>query len=350
MNFAEISLDKAGAKPLYRQLAEQIKLAVQQGKIIEGAKLPPIRRLATTLGISAITVTQAYESLAAEGVAGGQVGRGTFISTHVQPASFVPAPPAPAIQETSLSYVATGWQKELTSYLKYSRMAEVSRLAQVALARWNGPAEDFISLASGSPALELFSVSRFRHALEKAGESLENEDKNLFQYGQPLGDPATREWLTSYLTRFGFVAQPNEILLTTGSQQALDLIARVFLGPGEYMLVESPTYMAALDIFEQRGINWLPVPIGQEGLDIEQLTRLAERYHPKMLYCVPTAQSPTGLTISSERRRRLAELARRYNFLIIEDDTCNEFYYQDNPAPPALKSYDSDGRAICKKF
>jgi DNA-binding transcriptional MocR family regulator len=148
------------------------------------------------------------------------------------------------------------------------------------------------------------------------------------------------------LRRFGFEANPDEILLTTGSQQALDLIARVFLGPGEPLLVESPTYTSALDIFEQRGIKWLPVPLDREGLQVENLARLAERYHPKLLYTIPTAQSPTGQTLSPERRRHITELAQRYNFLVVEDDTCNEFYYGGSDSPAALKSYDSDGHVL----
>jgi DNA-binding transcriptional MocR family regulator len=185
--------------------------------------------------------------------------------------------------------------------------------------------------------------------MDKAGESLEQDEDNLFQYGQPLGDPATREWLASYLRRFGIEAHPDEILLTTGRQQGIDLIARVFLGPGEPLLIESPTYTAALDIFEQRGISWLPVPLDQDGLQVDQLARLAERYHPKLLYCIPTSQSPTGQTLSAERRQRIVDLARRYNFLIIEDDTCNEFDYSDNPNLAALKSYDTDGRVLYVK-
>jgi DNA-binding transcriptional MocR family regulator len=343
MDFAEIVLDKNGAMPLYRQLAEQIKTAVAEGKLSEGTKLPPIRNLASSLRVSPITVTQAYEALAAEGVAGGQVGRGTFIKAPgVRPANVSGEYSLP---EENRRY-NPGWQNELTTYLKNTRVGEVNRLMQSALARWNGPREDFIMLANGSPDPEFFPLGRFHKALEQAGESLAHENRQLFQYSQPLGDPVTREWLAGYLQRFGIEAQTEEILLTTGSQQAIDLIARVFLGPGEPLLVESPTYTAAIDILEQRGVNWLPIPLDHDGLQIEQLARLAERYHPKMLYCVPTAQSPTGLTLAPQRRKRLIELARQYNFLIVEDDTCNEFYYEADEPPPALKSYDEDGHVL----
>ncbi|NWJ96169.1 MAG: PLP-dependent aminotransferase family protein [Chloroflexi bacterium] len=340
MDFSDLVLDKGGVTPLYRQLTEQIKAAVAQGKLTEGTRLPAIRNLARALGVSPITVTQAYEALATEGIANGQVGRGTFIlpRSHQTPVTTEPA--------SKPSSEVAGWQNEITHYLKQpTRLAEISRLMQNAQARWNGEPEDFISLTSGSPTPELFPIARFHQALAQAGQSLQHESELLFQYGPPLGDPTTRNWLATYLHRFGFKADPDEILLTTGSQQALDLIARVFLGPGESILVESPTYPAALDIFEQRGIHWLPIPLDREGLQVEQLARLAERYHPKLLYTIPTAQSPTGQTLSPERRRRVAELSRRYNFLVVEDDTCNEFYYGSD-SPAALKSYDSDGHIL----
>lgn len=350
MNFGEIVLDRSNNIPLYRQLVEHIKAAVAAGELSEGAKLPPIRALAATLKVSPITITQAYDLLAVEGVTGGQVGRGTFILAQASTFQASNSALIPLIREESPAYnSAASWQQELTSHLKPTRVAEFSRLTQAAMSRWNGPAADFISLTSGSPAPELFPRSRFSRAMEQAGQSLENEDDSLLQYGPPLGDPVTRTWLANYLTRFEIQANPADIMLTTGSQQGIDLIARVFLGPGEPVLVESPSYTAALDILEQRGISWLPVPLDKDGLQIEQLSRLAERYHPKLLYCVPTAQSPTGQTLAPERRRRLLELARRYNFLIIEDDTCNEFYYEDNRPPAALKSYDTDGHVLYVK-
>ncbi|HEX2914112.1 MAG TPA: PLP-dependent aminotransferase family protein [Chloroflexia bacterium] len=364
MNFDNIKLDKAGSEPLYRQLAEQLKLAVSRGDLSEGEKLPPIRAWKEVLGISPVTATQAYEVLSDEGFTTGQVGRGTFVRSLNRKSLAVAEPiqntldkynPGPAGYTTTTPSASLS---EIITYQKFNRSTRVQRFLQGALARYQSSAsssDDMIVMSSGGPAPELFGVRRWEKAMSQAGESLskdgildEGRHQHL-QYGSPLGDLPTREWMAGYLQRFGINCQADEVLLTTGSQQALDLVARVFMGPGDMVLVESPTYVSALEIFESRGINWLPVPLDENGLQLDVLERLAERYHPRLLYTVPTSQSPTGVTLSAERRVRLLELARRFNFLIIEDDTCNEFYYEAENLPHALKHYDAEGRVIYLK-
>lgn len=363
MKFDNIRLDKDVSQPLYRQLADQLKGAIRRGELHEGEKLPPIRAWKDALGVSPVTATQAYELLGEEGFASGQVGRGTYVklpqaSTPVTSLSGQMRESPPRYSAGSSQALSVGPLAELTTYLKVNRSNQVQRYLQVALARFQSspyaPAE-LIVMSSGSPAPELLTLRRWKAAMTKAGESLELDSEqdggrnHFLQYGSALGDSATREWLAGYLGRFGLRVQRDEVLLTTGSQQALDMVARVFSGPGEMILVESPTYFSALEIFEHRGVNWLPVPLDDGGLQIETLERLAERYHPKLLYVIPTAQSPTGITLAPERRNRVLELARRYNFLIVEDDTCNEFFYAGEAAPPPLKSYDQDGRVIYVK-
>lgn len=355
MEFNNIRLDKEASQPLYRQLAEQIKGALQRGELHEGEKLPPIRAWKERLGVSPVTATQAYELLSQEGFAAGQVGRGTYLRVP-QPQKLATSDPI-LIREQPVPYGAVartepGRLAELPTYFKASRSAEVQRLLQTALVRHRAnPAApaDLIVMTSGSPAPELFNLSRWRAAMTKAGEGIERDNPLQLQYGSALGDEPTREWLADYMSRFGVRCDRDEILLTTGSQQGLDLLSRVLLGPGDTVLVESPCYMSALEIFESRGINWLPVPLDEEGLQVDVLERLAERHRPRLLYTVPIAQSPAGVTLADERRRRLLELARRFNFVIVEDDTCNEFYYGSEPPPSALQSYDDEGRVIYLK-
>ncbi len=359
MDFATIRLEKAARQPLYRQLAEQLKTAIRRGELRQGEKLPPIRAWKDALGVSPVTATQAYEVLGAEGFATGQVGRGTYVQLPTVPPEIAPTE---MLRDQAAAYAtaprSSGPLSDLTTYLKAPRSNQMQRFLQIALARYqSAPAApaDLIVMSSGSPAPELFALKRWRAAMLKAGESIEwdsSEDGGLnrqLQYGPALGDSATREWLADYLTRFGIRCDRDDVLLTSGSQQGLDLVARVFCGPGDAVLVESPSYVSALEIFEQRGVNWLPVALDAGGLSIEAIERLAERYHPRLLYLVPTAQSPTGLTMAAERRPRLVELARRYNFVIVEDDTCNEFYYGGPSTPATLKSYDTDGRVIYLK-
>ncbi len=354
MDFTNIRLDKHNEEPLYRQLAAQLKNAIITGTLRDGERLPPIRAWKDTLGVSSVTATQAYEVLAQAGFTSGQVGRGTFVKRVVDT-------PGLAVGELSLPYVfrqtATTGEANLSGHLKSNRAALVQRYLQNALAYYQANPDrptDMINMTSGSPAPELFELRRWKSAMMRAGESFEQESlaeagrNSQFQYGSALGDNQTREWLADYLARFGFQPQLSEVMLTSGSQQSLDLLARVFMAPGETLLVESPTYFSALEIFESQGVNWLPVSLDREGMRLDEVERLAERHHPRLLYIVPTSQSPTGAVQPVENRARLLELARRYNFFIIEDDTCNELYFQEESLP-ALKHFDTDGRVIYLK-
>jgi DNA-binding transcriptional MocR family regulator len=356
LNFEKIKLDKSDSAPLYRQLAEQLKAAIRRGDLQPGEKLPPIRAWKEKLAVSPVTATQAYEVLGAEGFAVGQVGRGTyarFPQARLEPVdhtgSFeVPVsvlPPRPAFSPAAF---------DLPFYYKISRSLQVQRALNTSLARYQAVGgQDMIVLTSGAPAQEFIQLDRWRSAMNQAGESFEQESQQYgnaqFQYGSALGDFATRQWVAGYMDRFGFKSDPDEILLTTGSQQALDLISRVLAGPGDNVMIECPSYVSALEIFENRGVNWLPLPMDDQGIIVEQVERLAERYRPRLLYTIPTAQSPTGITLAAERRKKLVDLADRYNFWIIEDDTCNEFYYESETPLPTIKSYDTPGRVIYLK-
>ena len=352
MNLDNIRLNKAATEPLYRQLVEGLKTAIEAGELKEGERLPPIRAWKERLGISPVTATQAYEVLAQEGFTTGQVGRGTFVRR--------PTPPQPTVSHEPVAEIqfANGSEAGLPNYLKTSRAAQVQRFLQTAQARYQANPErpaNMIVMTSGSPAPELFALPRWKAAMVKAGQSLEHDGLSegtnslQFQYGSPLGDVQTRQWLSQYLTRFGLQTSHNDLMLTSGTQQALDLIARVFTAPGDPVLVESPSYTSALEIFESQGVQMLPVPLDRGGLILETVERLAARYHPRLLYTVPTAHSPTGITQLVERRVQLVELATRYNFFIVEDDTCNEFQYGSDPDLPAIKSFDRTGRVIYLK-
>jgi DNA-binding transcriptional MocR family regulator len=355
LDFEKIKLDKADSTPLYRQLAEQLKAAIRRGDLPPGQKLPPIRAWKEKLAISPVTANQAYGVLGVDGFAVGQVGRGTFARLPQTP----PLAVGPTAEgEAPLAVVRPGHSSapfDFPGHYKADRLAQVQRALNLSIARHQaaGQGQDLIVLTSGAPAQEVFQLDRWRSAMNRAGESFEQEShsfgKAQLQYGPPLGDFSTRQWLAGYLARFGFQPDPDEILLTTGSQQALDLLSRVLAGPGDNVLVESPSYVSALEIFENRGVNWLPVPLDDRGMLVDRIAQLAERYRPRLLYTIPTAQSPTGITLAPERRKQLVELAERYNFWIIEDDTCSEFYYESETLVPAVKSYDQPGRVIYLK-
>lgn len=171
------------------------------------------------------------------------------------------------------------------------------------------------------------------------------EDPRFLQYGIPQGDYHLRTWVADHCQSIGIKAGPEDILVTSGSQQALDLVARTFIGPGDFVLVESPTFITALDILEGRGAKLAGIPVDKDGARVDVTTSLVERYRPRLLYTIPTAHNPTGTTMSEDRRRELAALGRRHNMLIFEDDICSEFAY-DGEAPQAIKAHDTSGHVI----
>jgi 2-aminoadipate transaminase len=189
-----------------------------------------------------------------------------------------------------------------------------------------------LSFAGGLPAPELFDHvgigAAFAAALEpgRAGRSL--------QYSTTEGDPELRRAVAERLTRRGLPTGPDELLITSGSQQALTLIAAVFLEPGDRVLVEDPSYLAALQAFQLAGAIPIPVPCDEDGLDPEAVERLVAEHRPKLLYVVPTFHNPTGRTLTEERRRALADVMERTNLWAIEDDPYGELRYAGEASTP----------------
>ncbi|HKX18314.1 MAG TPA: PLP-dependent aminotransferase family protein [bacterium] len=199
-----------------------------------------------------------------------------------------------------------------------------------------------IPLAGGIPDPTLFPVRALGRMWHRA---LAVEDPKFLQYGSPQGDLNLRAWIAEYCAASGITARPDDVLITSGSQQAIDLVARTLVAPGDHVLVESPTFPTALDVFEGRSVNLIGVPVDADGMRVDMAAALVERYRPRVIYTIPTAQNPTGVVMVDERRRRLAALARQHNLIVLEDDICSEFSY-DGDAPSAVKAYDSGGHVM----
>jgi 2-aminoadipate transaminase len=194
-----------------------------------------------------------------------------------------------------------------------------------------------ISFAGGLPAPELFDADGTRAAFAEA--LCDDEVGRSLQYSTTEGDPALRAAVAARLTARGLPTHPDELLITSGSQQALTLIATVLLEPGDTVLVEEPSYLAAIQAFQLAGAAVVPVPCDDEGLDPEAAATLAERHGARLLYTIPTFQNPTGRTLPLERRRALVALARRGGLWLLEDDPYGELRYRGEPLP-ALAALD----------
>ncbi|WP_372491034.1 aminotransferase-like domain-containing protein [Paenibacillus mellifer] len=170
--------------------------------------------------------------------------------------------------------------------------------------------------------------------------------KLLGTYSSVQGDEELRELLSADLQRKDKLqVSPDELMITTGGQQAIDLLSSVFLRPMDYVLVERPTYSSALDCFRQRGARLLPVEIRREGYDLDLVEVFMKRHKPRLFYTNPTFHNPTGFTVPAAQRKRLVELAERYGCLIVEDDAVHDVYF-DAPPPPPLYSYDTEGWVV----
>jgi 2-aminoadipate transaminase len=204
---------------------------------------------------------------------------------------------------------------------------------------------DVISLAGGLPAPELFPVDEFRRAFEWI---LETDGTQALQYGPSEGYRPLRALVAERLTRFGMRSSPEEILITNGSQQALDLIAKMLLDPGDAVLVERPTYLGALQAFNQYQASYVTVPMDEDGMLVEEVERVLSRRdgrRVKFIYALPNFQNPTGRSLSLARRHRLVELATAFGVPIVEDDPYGELRYEGEPLP-TLKALDTSGSVI----
>jgi 2-aminoadipate transaminase len=192
--------------------------------------------------------------------------------------------------------------------------------------------EDVISFAGGLPAPELFDAEGIRAAYDRA-LSGPSARRNL-QYAATEGDPRLRELVAARLTRRGLPTAPDDLLITTGSQQALTLLTNALLDPGAVVAVEEPSYLAALQSFSLAGAELVGVRSDDEGAVPESVEEVFSTRRPAALYLVPNFANPTGRTLSGERRRRIAELAVRYGVWLIEDDPYGELRYSGEPVPP----------------
>ena len=201
---------------------------------------------------------------------------------------------------------------------------------------------DVISFAGGLPAPELFPVDDIRMAAERV---LVESGAKAFQYGVTQGIAPLREQIAQEMARRDIPCTADDVLITTGSQQGLDLLGKIFIDAGDAILTENPTYLAAIQSFQCFQARFQAVPTDNEGLIPEAVGELANKQRFRFLYVIPNFQNPTGRTLSLARRQRLVDIANRHDLLIIEDDPYGRLRYRGEHLPP-LKSFDTEDRVI----
>jgi 2-aminoadipate transaminase len=192
---------------------------------------------------------------------------------------------------------------------------------------------EVISFAGGLPAPEVFPTAEIEAAARRV---LAEQAAAALQYGATEGYLPLRELLVRHMARYGILVTPANVLVTSGAQQALDLVGKLFVNPGDHLLTEEPTYLGALQAFTAYQAQYLTVPIDGQGLCTDRLEE-ALRAGPKFLYVLPNFQNPGGVTLSLERRWRLVELASHYGTPIVEDDPYGQLRYEGSHLPPLVK-------------
>lgn len=310
MSLAEIQLDAQAALPLYRQLYRQIRERILCGGLSAGDRLPATRDLAQQLELNRATVSSAYALLEEEGLIRGHVGRGSFVADPIDRHSAYP----PGTSAVSGGFVPqTGF---------------VSQNA-------GSPGSAEISFATSRPRSGLFPLDQFRLSCE---EVLATEIAHtVLQLGSPLGYAPLRQYLLEDAEERQIGRANDDILITNGCQQAMDLLARAVLTPEDTVLVEEPIYPGLKSALAQAQVRLVSVPVGEQGVTAEDFSRLMESERPRMAVLTPSFQNPTGATIPLDARRAMLEAAARAGVLLVENDLYSALRYRGD-AVPAFKS------------
>ena len=326
LTLASIPLDRSSARPLHRQLYDRLREGILSGQLRPGFRLPPTRTLADELGVSRNTVLTAFDELLAEGCIEGKVGSGTYVSPGL-PADIlskrkaVPQPrpgPRPRISRRGrfvTDHLKESWPPGSTSWPYVFR--------------------------AGLPAFDAFPYRQWKRLVARHWHRPPQEI--LYQREVPDYPPLRRAVADYLRAARGVRCDPEQVLFLTGAQQAIDLVARVLLDPGDPVWVEDPGYVGGRNTLKAVGLKLVPVNVDEEGLCVDAGIK---RCPNGRLACVtPSFQFPLGVTMSLARRLKLLDWAERARSWVLEDDYYSELRYVGPPLP-ALQGLDIHGRVI----
>jgi GntR family transcriptional regulator/MocR family aminotransferase len=322
----ELSLDATSSRPMYRQVYDAVRGAVLSGQLSPGTRLPPQRDLARELGVSRNTVMLAFEQLIAEGYLEGRVGAGTFVTNTL---------PDDLLQVRRPASAARRNERSTTRGL--SRRGRMLAMNEVSLPL---PGE-MRPFRIGMPDPRAFPFSEWARITSRLWRDPPQE---LVRYGDPAGYGPLREAIAAYVAAArGVRCDPSQVIVVSGSQQALDLAARLLLDPGDEVWVEDPGYIGAGAALRASGAEIRPVPVDDQGLRVEDGVQAAP--NARAVYVTPSHQFPLSVTMSLQRRLGLLRWAAANDAWILEDDYDSEYRYAGRPLA-SLQGLDEHGRVI----
>nr|WP_246344111.1 PLP-dependent aminotransferase family protein [Acidocella aromatica] len=320
-----LTLDAAQPEPLYQQLYEQLRGAIVGSRLPGGTRLPASRVLAQELKLSRNTVTSAYELLSNEGYILTRVGDGAYVANILPEDRLLPRKsskadgPPPAASHPSLS----------------ARGRLLTELSVTA-----GPAQP-VPFVADLPAFDAFPLHAWARLMVQSWRQVQPD---MLGYADPAGYEPLRELISQHLKATRFLdCVGQDVIMTSGSQQSLDLLARVLLDHGDSVWVEEPGYVGTRSALIAAGARLVPVPVDGQGLLVSAGEMLEPR--PRLIFITPSRQYPLGMTMSMERRKELLAFAEKSGAWIVEDDYDSEFRYHGTPLP-AVQSLDRTGRVI----
>lgn len=325
MRIPGLSVDPGGETPIFRQIADQIRQAIEDQRLPTGFRLPPTREIARNLGVNRNTVVAAFDLLIREGLITSHTGRGSFVNP--------PSRTSPTAADSSLG---DSW------FTAFSRGAEGSGVENLLAAYRLATANEGICFAGSYPAGDLMPVDDFRRALATV---LRQRGAEVLAYAPVTGFVSLRASIAQGMRRHGSTVTPEEILITSGSQQALELAFRALVDPGDPVVLEDPTYTGALSALNSLGARLVGVPGDEEGMRPDLLARALERHRPRVLYIQPSFQNPTTRVMPEARRKEVLDLAVRAGCAVIEDDWACDLRFEGHELP-TLHSLDGGRHVI----
>ncbi|MCB1218272.1 PLP-dependent aminotransferase family protein [bacterium] len=326
-----LNIDKQGSEPVYEQIRQQIEQLVAEGLLTAGTRIPSVRQLAASLGLSKNTVSVAYEELAARHIIETRPGSGTYICARPEIATGVNLGRRNEMSGELADFPPMRWEpyffrSEFFGMLPGKRVNEMIRFTH------------------NYPDPELFPFERIKQV---ATNMLWNPQSFFFDISHPQGYQPLVEHLEKEMALAGIpmAEGQNDIIITGGFQRALSLILDFIVRPGQKVAIESPSYSNLLNLLIAKHIDYLPVPVDNEGMDTEFLATAMARGEVCAVICTPDFHNPTGICMSRERREHLLRLAMQHRVPILEDDQGRKLRYEGEDNPP-LKSMDSGGYVI----
>jgi len=319
-----VTVQPEQSQPLYQQIFDQIAHRIRSGAFPEGYRLPPTRSLASELGTHRNTVVRAYAELEAAGFLTSTVGRGTFVKAwRGEPEAAAPDAPVTG---------SLPWSSLLSGAVRSEAIRRFVRNRRTPAPR------DVIDLTRMQPPDELLPLELYRRCLDHV---LRTHGERVLGYAAKEGHRRLRARIAEDLARRGVPAAVDDLIVTTGSQQGLDLIARTLLDPGDVVITHASTYAGALQVFAASDAHVVGVPSDGDGPELDALRRLGAR-RPKVLYLMPNHNNPTGACMSRARRAAVLAWARDAQVAVIEDDYAADLELDGAPLPPAMRALDPD--------